>query len=57
MIKNVNIPMFLLATAVILMFVLVGAAIAMQNIWLIILFTVLGFLLMELGLTLKRRRK
>jgi len=55
--KNVNIPMLLLATAVILMFFLVGAAIAMQNIWLIILFTILGFALMGLGLTIKRRRK
>jgi len=49
--------MLFLATAVILMFVLVGASIAMQNIWLVILFIVLGFGLMGLGLTIKRNRK
>lgn len=52
--KDINIPMALLATAVILMFVMVGASIAMENIWLIILFTLLGFALMGVGLSLKR---
>ncbi|HLR01928.1 MAG TPA: DUF5325 family protein [Virgibacillus sp.] len=55
--KNFNLPMFLLATLVILMFVMVGGAIAMENIWLIILFIILGFGFMGLGLTIKRKRK
>jgi len=51
--KNINFSMLLLATAVILMFVMVGAAIPTQNIWLVVLFTVLGILLMGLGLIIK----
>ncbi|GAB4072295.1 hypothetical protein GCM10028778_02260 [Barrientosiimonas marina] len=55
--KNINIPMLLLATLVILMFVLVGIAIAFRNIWLILLFILLGCAFMGFGITLKRRRK
>ncbi|WP_159431543.1 DUF5325 family protein [Ornithinibacillus halophilus] len=54
--KNFNIPMLLLAILVIIMFFLVGLAIAFRNIWLISLFTILGFGVMGYGLSLKRKR-
>ncbi|WP_284140943.1 MULTISPECIES: DUF5325 family protein [unclassified Virgibacillus] len=54
--KQLNVPMFLLAFLVILMFIGSGAAIAMRNTWLIILFLLLGFGFMGYGLTLKRKR-
>lgn len=56
MMKNFNIPMLLLAILVIIMFFLVGLAIAFRNIWLISLFTILGFGVMGYGLSLKRKR-
>ncbi|WP_175631876.1 DUF5325 family protein [Virgibacillus siamensis] len=55
--KNINIPMLLLATLVILMFVLVGISIAYRNIWFVLLFIILGFAFMGYGLSLKRKRK
>ncbi|GAA0613391.1 hypothetical protein GCM10009001_33290 [Virgibacillus siamensis] len=55
--KNINIPMLLLATLVILMFVLVGIAISYRNIWFVLLFILLGFAFMGFGLSLKRKRK
>lgn len=53
--KNINVPMLLLAFLVILMFVAVGVAIAFRNIWLILLFLLLGFAIMGFGLSLKRK--
>ncbi|WP_249869907.1 DUF5325 family protein [Oceanobacillus saliphilus] len=55
--KKVNYPMLLLAMSVILMFILVGLAIAMRNIWLILLFLIVGFGIFGYGLALKKRRK
>jgi hypothetical protein len=39
------------------MFIGVGVAIALRNIWLIILFIILGFGLMGYGISLKRKGK
>lgn len=55
--KKFNLPILLLATLVTLMFVAVGAAISYQNIWLILLFLVLGFGIMGYGISLKAKRK
>ncbi|MCG3420448.1 DUF5325 family protein [Oceanobacillus sp. M65] len=55
--KTVNFPMLLLACLVILMFVGCGVAIALRNVWLIVLFILLGFALMGFGISLKRRKK
>ncbi|WP_199860680.1 DUF5325 family protein [Oceanobacillus damuensis] len=55
--KNINYPMLLLAMSVILMFILVGLAIAMRNIWLILLFLIIGFGIFAYGLTLKSSRR
>lgn len=55
--KNINIPMLLLASLVILMFLAVGVSIAFRNIWFILLFILLGFGFMGYGLSLKRRKK
>lgn len=54
--KKINIPMLLLATLVIAMFVAVGVSISYQNIWFVLLFLVLGFAIMGFGLTIKRKR-
>jgi len=55
-IKKVNIPALLLAILVITMLVFAGFAISSQNIWLILLFLVLGFAFMIFGLKLKKKR-
>ncbi|MGJ9458566.1 DUF5325 family protein [Oceanobacillus sp. CF4.6] len=55
--KNVNFPMLLLAILVIILFALVGIAIAFRNLWLILLFLILGFGTFAYGITLKKRRK
>ncbi|MCM3739892.1 DUF5325 family protein [Oceanobacillus luteolus] len=55
--KEINWPLFLLALLVVAMFFGVGFAIALRNIWLIILFLLLGFALMGYGISLKRKRK
>ncbi|MFD2760583.1 DUF5325 family protein [Lentibacillus juripiscarius] len=55
--QKIDIPMLLLASLVISMFILVGIAIAFRNIWLILLFLLLGSLFMGFGLSLKRKRK
>ncbi|WP_163970787.1 DUF5325 family protein [Oceanobacillus halotolerans] len=55
--SKINFPMLLLAALVITMFLAVGVAIAFRNIWLILLFIILGFLIMGYGLSLKRKRK
>lgn len=52
-----NIPILLLATLVTSMFVAVGVAISYQNIWLILLFLLLGFGIMGYGISLKVKRK
>lgn len=57
MMKKLDLPMLLLATLVILMFVLVGIAIAFRNIWLVLLFIILGVAFMGYGISLKRKRK
>lgn len=54
--KKVNLPMLLLAILVIAMFIAVGFGIALRSIWLVLLFTVMGFLLMGFGLSIKRRK-
>ncbi|GLO65865.1 MULTISPECIES: DUF5325 family protein [Oceanobacillus] len=41
--KNINLPMLLLAFLVVLMFILVGLSIAFRNIWFILLFILIGF--------------
>lgn len=53
--KNFNIQMFLLACLVVLMFSLVGVAVAFKNFLLIGLFLLLGFALMGYGISLKRK--
>ncbi|WP_085992514.1 DUF5325 family protein [Oceanobacillus senegalensis] len=52
---QLNIPMLILAFLVIAMFVGVGIAISLGNIWLILLFIVLGFAIMGYGLSIKRK--
>jgi len=54
--NKINIPMFLLALLIILMFAAVGVAIAFRNIWFILLFLILGFVLMGYGISLKRKK-
>ncbi|MEN1967014.1 DUF5325 family protein [Lentibacillus sp. N15] len=54
--QKINFPMLLLAILVIAMFVAVGIAISYQNIWYVLLFMILGFAIMGLGLTIKRKR-
>ena len=54
--KQLNVPMLLLATLVILMFALAGIAVAFRNIWLVILFMICGFIFMGYGLYVKRRK-
>lgn len=54
--KKVNIPALLLALLVVSMFIGVGFAIALRNIWLIILFIVLGFSIMGTGIANKRKK-
>ncbi|WP_368654690.1 DUF5325 family protein [Ornithinibacillus sp. 4-3] len=53
--KKINISMLLLAMLVISMFIGVGVAIAFRSIWFIALFTVLGFVIMSYGISLKRK--
>ncbi|WP_158589674.1 MULTISPECIES: DUF5325 family protein [Clostridia] len=55
--KKLNIPMLLLAMLVISMFIGVGAAIAYRNIWLVILFLLLGFGFMGTGIRFKKTRE
>ena len=54
--KQLNVPMLLLATLVILMFTFVGISVAFRNVWLIILFMIGGFSFMGYGLYLKSRK-
>ncbi|MFD1849187.1 DUF5325 family protein [Oceanobacillus bengalensis] len=55
--KNIDVPMLLLALLVIIMFSGVSFAIALRSIWFILLFLILGFGTMGYGLSLKRKRK
>lgn len=55
--KKIDIPRLLLAVLVILMFVFAGISVAFRNIWLILLFIVLGFAFMGFGLSLRHKRK
>jgi len=54
--KNINFPMLLLATLVVLMFCLVGIAIAFQSILFVFLFLLLGCLLMGFGIVIKKQK-
>ncbi|SET29426.1 hypothetical protein SAMN05216389_108104 [Oceanobacillus limi] len=54
--KNFNFPMFLLSSLVILMFLLVGVAIAFRSIGFIILFLAIGFIIMGIGISIKRKK-
>jgi uncharacterized membrane protein len=54
--KQINIPALLLAFLVVLMFVGVGFAIALRNVWLILLFIILGFSIMGSGIAFKKRK-
>lgn len=53
--KNINLPMLLLAILVITMFSATGVAISHSSMWGIILSLLLGFALMGYGLSLKRK--
>lgn len=57
LLKDVNIPILLLAALVVTMFCLVGVAMFYENTLFMILFTLLGFGTMGYGLMLKRKRK
>ncbi|WP_170138845.1 DUF5325 family protein [Oceanobacillus chungangensis] len=53
--KRVNVPMLLLSMLVIAMFLGVGLSIALRNIWLILIFLILGFSLMSIGIARKKK--
>lgn len=53
--SKINIRMLLLALLIISMFAAVGIALAFRNVWLVILFFLLGFALMSYGISLKRK--
>lgn len=55
--KNVNIPMLLLALLVIIIFSAAGVAIAFRSLFAIIASLVLAFLMMGYGISLKRKRE
>ncbi|GAB3800019.1 DUF5325 family protein [Virgibacillus kimchii] len=55
--KKIDIPMFLLASFVILSFGAVGLAIALRSVWLIIIFLILGSSAMGYGIYLKKKRR
>lgn len=54
--KNFNFLMFLLACLVVVMFSLVGVAVAFKSYLLISLFLLLGFAFMGYGISLKKRK-
>lgn len=54
--KKINFPALALATLVILMFCLVGVAMAYNNFLLMFLFFLLGNVIMGFGIYLKRRK-
>ncbi|MFC3040201.1 DUF5325 family protein [Virgibacillus xinjiangensis] len=55
--KKIDGRALLMAILVILMFLLVGFAIALRNIWLIVLFVIAGSAIMVYGIARKRKRK
>ncbi|SDJ75151.1 DUF5325 family protein [Sediminibacillus albus] len=55
--KKIQYSKLFLAILVISCFVLVGVAIGFRNYWFTALFFVLGFILMGVGLTLKRKNR
>lgn len=55
--KNLDIMMLILAILVIGMFSGVGIALSIGNVWLLVLFLLLGFGFMGSGFWLKRKRK
>ncbi|RKQ37356.1 DUF5325 family protein [Oceanobacillus halophilus] len=55
--ERLNIPMLFMAFLVIAMFAGVGISIAFRNIWMILLFIILGFGIMGYGLFLKKKER
>lgn len=55
--KSINIPMLLLALLVVLLFILVGLAVAFRNIWFVLLLTVLAFGIFGMVMSQKKGRK
>ena len=55
--KRFNILALLAATLITSMFIAVGIAISYKNIWLILLFLILGFAMMGFAISLKKQRK
>lgn len=55
--KQIDIPMLLLALLVVSMFALSGIVIYYGNFWLVTLCLLLGFVFMGVGLTIKRKRE
>lgn len=55
--KSINIPMLLLAFLVVLLFILVGLAVAFRNIWFVLLLTVLAFGIFGMVMSQKKGRK
>jgi len=53
--KNINIPMLLLALLVVSLFSSVGVALAYRNILAIIILFLLGFVVMAYGISLKKK--
>jgi len=54
-VKNINFPMLLLATFVIMMFAASAIAIASYHLWTMVLFLLLGTGSMGYGISLKKR--
>ncbi|MFC2950241.1 DUF5325 family protein [Virgibacillus sediminis] len=55
--RKIDVRALVMAFLVILMFILVGFAIALRSFWLIILFLVVGMAIMIYGIARKRKRK
>ncbi|CEI84431.1 hypothetical protein J18TS1_13450 [Oceanobacillus oncorhynchi subsp. incaldanensis] len=55
--KKIDISMLLLAFLVVLLFILVGLAIAFRNVWAIILCIILAFSVFGFAMSRKKKRK
>ncbi|MFD1066110.1 DUF5325 family protein [Oceanobacillus locisalsi] len=55
--KKIDFPMLLLACLVVLLFILVGLAIAFRSVWGIILCVILAFAVFGYGISKKKKRK
>ncbi|WP_187378547.1 DUF5325 family protein [Oceanobacillus jeddahense] len=55
--KKLDIPMLLLACLVVLLFILVGLAIAFRSVWAIILCIILAFSVFGFAMSKKKKRK